>query len=222
MKPITLPGVEEYATNHTSRDPHLLVALADQTRLCFETADMMIGPLEGRFLQMLMHALRPKVVLEIGTFTGYSALTMAAALPPSGRIISCEANHHHADVASRNIAASPYAESIQIEVGPALATIKRLDCSFDFVFIDADKQNYMNYFEAVLPKLTDRGLIAADNTLWDGYVVDESNQDEETRALRHFNDAVASDDRIVCVLLTVRDGVTLIRRRDTLIDKESA
>jgi predicted O-methyltransferase YrrM len=160
---------------------------------------------------MLVYALRPTWVLEIGTFSGYSSLSMAAGLPPDGRITSCELSPVHAEAARAHIARSPYADRIEVIEGPALDTVARLDGPFDFVFIDADKTNYLAYYEAVLPKLAPGGLIAADNTLWGGRVVDDNDQSDDTLAIRAFNDGVVSDPRVVCVQATVRDGVTLIR-----------
>ena len=212
MKPITLPGIDEYAARCTTPDPAPLVALAERTRRDFDLPQMMVGPVEARFLQMLVIALRPRLVLEIGTFTGYSALSMAAVLPPGGRIVTCEASERHAAEARRNVAASASADRITIELGPALDTIARLDGPFDFVFIDADQVNYHRYLAAVLPKLSPIGLIAADNTLWNGDVVGDRSDDADTTALRRFNDAVVADPSLSSVLLTVRDGVTLIRR----------
>ncbi len=213
MRPITLPGIEEYVEAHTSPESALLAAVAERTRRISEMPQMMVGGTEGRFLEMLVFALCPQRVLEIGTFTGYSALSMAATLPPEGHIFTCEIDERHAVLARRNIAASPHADCITIVAGPALPTVEGLDGPFDLVFIDADKVNYLNYFEAVLPKLSVRGLIAVDNTLWNGDVLAGSGADDaETAAIRRFNDAVAADPRVVCVLLTVRDGVTLVRR----------
>ena len=131
-------------------------------------------------------------------------------LPPDGRIDTCELEESRAAVASRYIGQSDYADRIQIHLGPALETIDRLEGEFDFVFIDADKPNYVDYYEAVLPRLSERGFIAADNTLWSGRVLDESD-DEGTRAIKDFNEHVKSDARVTSVMLTVRDGVTLIR-----------
>jgi caffeoyl-CoA O-methyltransferase len=137
---------------------------------------------------------------------------MAAALPSDGRIDTCEVEEAHAAVARRYIEEAGYSDLISIHMGPALETIAKLEGEFDFVFIDADKENYVNYYEAVLPRLSERGLIAADNTLWSGRVIDESDESEGTVAIRAFNDYVRADERVVCVLLSVRDGVTLIRR----------
>jgi caffeoyl-CoA O-methyltransferase len=137
---------------------------------------------------------------------------MAAGLAPGGRIVSCEISPVHAEFARRHIAASPYADRIEVIVGPAIDTIATLGGPFDLVFLDADKASYPAYYEAVLPKLAPGGLIAADNTLWSGRILDPTDTTEDTRALRAFNDTLATDPRVVVVQTTVRDGVTLIRR----------
>ena len=176
---------------------------------------MLTGTVEGRLLEMLVFFGRPQLVLELGTYSGYSALSMAAVLPPGGRIITCEVSDEHADFAQRHIDASPYADRIEIRRGPALDTVQSLDGPFDLVFIDADKGGYADYFDAVVPKLAPNGLIAVDNTLWSGRVADPSETDETTEVIRAFNDKVRDDPRVVSVMLTVRDGVTLARRADT-------
>ena len=211
MADIADPALEAYAVAHSTPVPAHLDALADHTTATLSFPQMMVGPLEGRFLEMLVYALRPAWVLEIGTFSGYSSLSMAAGLPPGGRISTCELNPAHSAAARAHVAASPYADRIEILEGPALDTIDRLEGPFDFVFIDADKGNYLAYFEAVLTKLAPGGLIAADNTLWSGRVLDADDTSDDTRAIRAFNDALARDPRVVCVQLTVRDGVTLVR-----------
>jgi len=210
---IVEPRVEAYAEAHTSPPPPYLVALAEETTATLAAPQMMVGPLEGRFLEMLAFSLQARRVLEIGTFSGYSSLSMAAGMAPEGAIVTCEISERHAEVARRHIAASPYAGRIDVRVGPALETVKTLDGPFDLVFIDADKVRYVDYFEAVLPKLALRGVIAVDNTLWSGNVLDERDRSADSVAMRSFNDKVAADERVVCVQLTVRDGVTLIRRR---------
>lgn len=210
MKPITLPGIDEYVHENTSPEPQYLTVLQQNTQRDFEAPQMILGVQGARLLQALIYALKPKLVLEIGTFTGYSALSMAAALPTDARIITCELKEQHAQAARTNIAASPYADRISIEIGPALETIRGLRGPFDFVFMDADKTQYLECFEAVLPKLSPRGMIAADNTLWNGDVLDPSAADKDAQALRKFNSSVAKDPRVTSVLLTVRDGLTLI------------
>ncbi len=212
MPDIVDPVLEAYAEAHTTSPPPHLAALADHTRATLAFPHMMVGTIEGRLLEMLVFALGARWVLEIGTFSGYSALAMAAGLPPGGRITTCELDPHNAAVAREHIARSPYADRIEVLEGPALDTIDGLSGPFDLVFVDADKRSYRHYFEAVLPKLSPRGLLVADNTLWKGRVVDDADNSEDTRAIRAFNDAVPEDPRVVCVQLPVRDGVTLARR----------
>jgi caffeoyl-CoA O-methyltransferase len=209
---IVRPEVERYAEAHTTAPPDHLHALADETRAKLAVPQMMTGPVEGRFLELLAFASGARRVLEIGTFSGYSALSMAAGLPPDGHIVTCEIDPEVAKVAQRHISASPYADRVELRVGPALETVAELPGPFDLVFIDADKPAYRDYLEAVLPKLSGRGLVAIDNTLWSGRVVDADEPDESTRALMELNDGLRDDPRVVCVLLTVRDGVTLVRR----------
>jgi caffeoyl-CoA O-methyltransferase len=203
--------IEQYAEEHTTSPSELLSALAAETRASLQAPQMLTGTIEGRFLEMLVWVGSARRVLELGTYSGYSALSMAAALREGGHIDTCEIDERHAEVARRYISASPYADRITVHLGPALETIERLEGDFDFVFIDADKENYVNYYEAVLPRLAERGQIAADNTLWSGRVIDESDDSEGTRAIKEFNEHVRADPRVVSVMLTVRDGVTLIR-----------
>jgi caffeoyl-CoA O-methyltransferase len=204
-------GIEAYAEAHTTAPDPLLAELAAETRATMSAPQMLTGTIEGRFLELLVFASGARRVLEIGTFTGYSALSMAAALPPDGRIDTCDVEPRHAEVAQRYIDRSPYADRITIHLGPALETIGRLQGEFDLVFVDADKENYANYYEAVLPRLSERGLLAIDNTLWSGKVLDP--QEESDRAIAALNDRIAADGRVVAVQLTVRDGITLVRRR---------
>jgi caffeoyl-CoA O-methyltransferase len=204
--------IEEYAAAHTTQPPRYLQELADETRATLRSPQMLTGTIEGRFLELLVHGLQAKRVLELGTYSGYSSLSMAAGLPEGGHIDTCEFDETHAEVAKRHIAASPFADRITVHLGPALETIPKLEGEFDFVFVDADKTNYMNYYEALLPRLAENGLIAFDNTLWSGRVLDENDEDEDTKAFRELNDRLATDDRVVAVQLTVRDGVTLVRR----------
>ena len=205
--------IERYAEEHTSAPGELLRALAEETRATLEAPQMLTGTIEGRFLQFLVFAAGARRVLELGTYSGYSAISMAAALPAEGHIDTCEVEEAHAAVARRYIDEAGLADRITVHLGPALETIARLEGAFDFVFIDADKENYVNYYEAVLPRLSGRGLIAADNTLWSGRVIDESDDSEGTRAIRAFNQHVRTDGRVTSVMLTIRDGVTLIRAR---------
>src|SRR5438876_10083056 len=154
---------------------------------------MLTGTVEGRFLEMLVYASGARRVLELGTYSGYSALSMAAGLPPGGHIDTCEVEERHAEVARRYIEQSPHADRITVHLRPALETIEKLEGEFDFVFIDADKENYLNYYEALLPRLAPGGLMAIDNTLWSGRVLDDGDDSEATRAIREINDHIAQD-----------------------------
>jgi predicted O-methyltransferase YrrM len=201
------PRLEQYIERLTSPPEPLLAELAEETEQTLSSPTMLTGPVEGRFLETLVWFGQPKRVLEIGTYSGHSALSMAAALPAGGRIDTCEIDLQRAEVAQRYFDRSPYGDRITLHLGPALETIARLEGELDFVFIDADKESYVDYYEAVFPRLTPRGVIAADNTLWSGRVVSEEGP------LTRFNEHVANDPRSLQVILYVRDGVTLIRRR---------
>jgi caffeoyl-CoA O-methyltransferase len=204
--------IERYVEEHTTEPTDLLRRLAEETRETLQSPQMLTGTIEGRLLELLVFALGARRVLELGTYSGYSAVSMAAALPAGGHIDTCELNETHAAVAKRYVEEAGYSDRITVHEGPALETVSRLEGEFDFVFIDADKENYVNYYEAVFPRLSERSLIAADNTLWSGRVLDDSDESEGTRAIRAFNEHVRNDNRAVSVMLTVRDGVTLIRR----------
>ncbi|HEX2698708.1 MAG TPA: class I SAM-dependent methyltransferase [Acidimicrobiales bacterium] len=210
--PVVDPALEAYTEAHTTAQSSLLADLEAETKRSLDAPGMMVGAVEGRFLQLLVWATGARRVLEIGTFSGYSALSMAAGLPPDGRIVTCEIEPRHAEVARRFVADSAFSDRIEIRVGPALDTIATLGGPFDLVFIDADKASYAAYFEAVLPRLAERGLIVVDNTLWSGKVLDPSDDSEDTVAIRAFNDLVVADPRVVCVQLPVRDGVTLLAK----------
>jgi len=214
MPQIVDSDIERYAEEHTTPEPPELVAVAAETRDRFgPLSGMLTGRLEGSFLRMLAALSGARRVLEIGTFTGYSAMAMASGLPPDGRVITLEVSADHAEVARRHIAASPWRDKIEVRMGPALDSLAALDGPFDLVFIDADKTNYANYVDAVLPKLSDAGVIAIDNVLWSGRVLDAADTSEDTRAIAALNDTLAADDRLDCVMLTIRDGVTLVRPR---------
>jgi caffeoyl-CoA O-methyltransferase len=214
MSGLVPEDIERYIDRHTTREPEHLAAVAAETRERTRAPQMLSGHVEGRLLETLVFATKAQRVLEFGTFTGYSALAMAAALPPGGTVTTLEMSEEHAEIAGRHIAASPYADRIDLRLGPALDSVRELDGEFDLVFIDADKPSYGLYYEAALERLSERGLIVVDNTLWSGRVVDDRDPDpdDSTLAIRRFNDMVARDDRVVVVILSVRDGVTLIRR----------
>ncbi|MEU7041411.1 O-methyltransferase [Streptomyces varsoviensis] len=209
LPPITLPGIDAYAEAHSAPDPAQLAGVAGND---LGMGHLVSGQLVGGLLRMIIHSLQPKLILDIGTFTGYSALSMAVALPEGARVISCEIDPERAEVARGHIAEAGYADVISVRVGPALDTIAAIEEPLDLVFIDADKPNYHNYYSAALPKLAPRALIVCDNTLWRGEIIDADSTDPDVQALRRFNEAVAADPRCESVMLTVRDGVTLIRR----------
>jgi predicted O-methyltransferase YrrM len=213
MAPLIDPEVLAYAEAHsTAPTPHL-AAVDETTRADFPAWGMMVGRQEGRFLELLVYAAEATRVLEIGTFTGYSSIAMAAGLGDGGSIISLEVDPHHATVARGNIAAAGFESVISVIEGPALESLAELQGPFDLVFIDADKVGYDAYFEAVLPKLAPRGIIVLDNTLQSGGVLDSvADRHESATALRTLNDKLVDDPRVVCVLTTIRDGVTLVRR----------
>ncbi|HUQ63114.1 MAG TPA: class I SAM-dependent methyltransferase [Acidimicrobiales bacterium] len=212
MTEITNPVIQEYAEAHTTPEPQLLLDVAAATRDFSPMAMMMVGRLEGRFLNLLVGAIAARRVLEIGTFTGYSALAMAAAMPADGRIVSCEVDPAHAEFARGNIASSPFASMIEVRLGPAIETVRSLEGPFDFVFIDADKRSYPDYYEASLSVLRSNGLMVADNVLRSGRVLDLEANDPDIVGIKRFNEIVVADARVECAMLPIRDGVTLIRK----------
>jgi len=204
--------VERYAVEHSTRDPELFRRLEEETRATTDWPGMMVGPLEGQFLGWLVWLSQARRILEIGTFTGYSSISMALQLPEGGRIVSLDVNEETTSVARRYAEEAGVADRIDYRVGKAMELLGELEGPFDLVFIDADKESYVDYYENVLPKLADDAFIVADNVLWSGRVLEE-NGEESTRAIRRFNDHVGRDERVECLMLTVRDGMTLIRRR---------
>ncbi|MCE7079571.1 O-methyltransferase [Streptomyces sp. ST2-7A] len=209
---IVRPVVEKYAEEVSSPAPSWLAALVADTEAETDLPAMMVGSLEGEFLAAVVFALRPRRILEIGTFTGYSALCMARAMPEGCELHTCELNPLHVSIARKHFAASPWAESIHLWEGPALTSIGDLPGPFDLVFVDADKPGYIDYYEAVLPKLSPHGLLLADNVLQFGGVANERDQQPDTVAMRAFNAHVAADPRVRQSVLTVREGVSVIRR----------
>lgn len=204
---LVAPEINAYAGQATTSWPPELEALDAATRAALGHGAMLSGPVVGRLLETLVSLQRPRLILEIGTFSGASALWMARALGPDARLITCEVDPEHAAFARDYLAADA---RIELREGPALATIAQVTDPIDLVFIDADKVGYPAYLDAVLPKLAPRGLVVADNTLRDGEVLDPHT--ESDKAMAAFNARAASDPALVSVLLTVRDGVTLIRK----------
>lgn len=207
------PRVEDYAEAHSTPDGELFERLAAETREKTTAPQMMVGRLEGRFLGLLVSTLRARRVLELGTFTGYSSISMALALPSGGRVITCDVNEETTAIARRYAEEAGVVDRIDYRLGPALETIDELDGAFELVFIDADKPNYLNYYEATLPLLAAGGLMVVDNTLWSGRIVDPEDNDDTTRAIRELNDRVLDDPRVENVLLSVRDGMNLVWRK---------
>ena len=214
MSFVVEPHIEEYAVAASTPHPlaDLFERLAAETRERTTAPQMMVGPLEGRFLELLVRLTRARRVLELGTFTGWSSIAMASGLPPDGRIVTCDVDPEAQEIARRYAEEAGVADRIDYRLGPGLETIQSLEGPLDLVFIDADKEGYLDYYEATLPLLADDGLIVADNVLWSGRVA-EDDPDERTRTIMAFNDHVRKDDRVVAVMLTVRDGMTLIRKR---------
>ena len=208
---LTPPEIEEYARIHSSREDPLLVELAQDTQANATWPQMQTGHLEGAFLRMLVQATGALHVLEIGTYTGYSALSMAMGLPGRGSVITCDVDPVATEMAKKYWARSPHGVKIDLRLGPALETIGSLEGPFDLVFIDADKENYVNYWEAVLPKTRPGGLLVADNVLWSGRVLDPKEKSDH--AIVAFNQHVRDDQRVNLVMLTIRDGITVARKK---------
>jgi caffeoyl-CoA O-methyltransferase len=204
-------AIERYAEEHSTPPPALFERLAEETRNTQSAPAMMLGPVAGAFLSFVVGLKQPRLVLEIGTFTGWSSIAMASSLPTGGRIVTCDVNEETNAIARRYAEEAGVADRIEYRLGPAIDTIASLDGPFDLAFIDADKEGYVDYYEAVLPKLAEHGVILADNTLSNGDVIAPSGP--MSQAIARFNDHVRADERVECVLLTVRDGITLIRRR---------
>jgi predicted O-methyltransferase YrrM len=203
--------IESYAEANTTPPAELLRRLADETRAELRSPQMLTGTVEGRLLEFLVFALRPKRVLELGTYSGYSSISMASVLPAGAHIDTCEVDETHAAFARRYQEEAGVADRITIHLGPALETIERLDAEYDLIFIDADKLNYPAYYEALVPRLSANGIMVLDNTLWSGRVA-EPPETPETEMFVELNARIAADPRVVAVMLTVRDGVTLVRR----------
>ncbi len=204
--------IELYAQDHSTGVPPLLAELTQATHEKFGgLATMLSGQVEGLLLQTLASSIGAKRALEVGTFTGFSALMVAAALPDDGEIVTLELSAEHAAFARSFFERSPDGHKVRLIEGPALDSLRTLEGPFDLVFIDADKAGYLDYYEAALSMLSERGVIAVDNVLWSGYVLDP--KEDDGRAIAAFNDHVTRDERVTNVLLTVRDGIMLIRRR---------
>jgi predicted O-methyltransferase YrrM len=209
MSPYRSETLDGYLDAQATPLEPLLQENYEETFASLSSARMIAGPVLGRLLRFLVATAAPRLVLEIGTFSGYSAMAMAGGLPPDGRLVTCEISPERAAFARGYFDRSPWADRIDLRVGPALETVAGLDGPFDFVFIDADKDGYPAYYEAVVPKLSPQGVIAVDNTLSGGDAA--APVDDRDRMIAAFNDHVRADERTESVILSVRDGVTLIR-----------
>jgi caffeoyl-CoA O-methyltransferase len=211
MLTLTHPDIEEYAASKTQPTNALLNDLLKETHEQMEYPQMLTGPLEGSFLRLMVQISGAKSVLEIGMFTGYSALSMAEGLPSDGKLVTLEINPKCIEMASKYFEKSEHGKKITVKEGPAIDSLKSIEGPFDLVFIDADKTNYKNYYDAVLPKLKSGGIILVDNVLWSGAVLDPKTDDD--KAIVELNNYVVADSRVDKVLLTIRDGVFLIRKK---------
>ena len=205
--------LDEYIAVHTSPENEALEAITRDTHVHVLNPHMLSGQVQGRLLSMLSHMIQPKRILELGTFTGYSALCLAEGLAPDGRLITIEHNDELEETLRRNLSRSPLGSKIDLIIGDCKSEIGKLEGPFELVFIDADKREYCEYLELVYPLVPVGGFILADNTLWDGHVIDAAyDKDKQTLGLRAFNDKLKEDDRFEQVILPLRDGLTIIRK----------
>jgi caffeoyl-CoA O-methyltransferase len=216
MADLILPQIDAYAAAHSLPESPVRRALREETERTMEFARMLVGPLEGAFLHTMTRLVQATRVLEIGMFTGYSALCFAEALPEQGRVVTCEVDEESAAVARRFFAQSPHGRKVEIRMGAALETMAGLKGPFDLIFIDADKQNYVNYYRRAMELLSPRGVILIDNVLWDGEVLHDPPPDDRTAAIQNLNRVVAGDPRVTAVLTTIRDGIWVVTPRPSL------
>ena len=204
----------DYAEANTSAEPELLRKINRETNLEVLRPRMLSGHLQGRFLSMISKMLRPQYVVEVGTYTGYSALCLAEGLADNGRLVTIEYNAELEERIRRYFEMSQYSDHLELRIGEASSILDKLDPGMDLVFIDADKVNYLTYYEMVVDKVKPGGYILADNVLWSGKVVKEvTDDDQDTLSLKKFNTFVQQDNRVENILLPVRDGLMLIRKK---------
>lgn len=207
-------ALDEYILGHIDEEGAYLKALYRDTHVRLLRPRMASGHLQGRLLKMFVRMIRPRNVLEIGTYSGYSALCMAEGLKPDAHLYTFEINDEQEDFTRPWIEGSPYADKISFIIGDALSLVPEMDVKFDMAFVDGDKRKYVDYYEMVLSQLNPGGYILADNTLWDGHVIEKSlRHDAQTLGIMAFNDLVAADDRVEKVILPLRDGLTVIRKK---------
>jgi len=209
------PELDQYVHRHSEAESDLLNELNRETYLKVLQPRMLSGHVQGRILSMYSKLIRPERILEIGTYTGYSAICLAEGLTDGGTLDTIERNEELLPIINRYVERAGLSDKIKLHIGNALPIIESMDATFDLVFIDADKTNYLNYYEAVLPKMKSGGCIIADNVLWSGKVLDEKElkNDPDTGALDKFNKAVTADERVDNVLLPVRDGLMLVIKK---------
>ena len=206
------PLLEKYVCEHTANESDLLKKINRETHLEVLQPRMLSGHFQGRVLSMFSKMIRPERILEIGTYTGYSALCLAEGLTPNGKLVTIDINEELAARVRGYISESTYAKQIDYLVGNAMELIPALNEKWDIVFIDADKDNYINYYHLVFPMVKVGGYIIADNVLWSGKVIDLSQQDKDTSLLREYNQLVHQDDRVEEVLFPIRDGLMIARK----------
>jgi len=211
MNQLVAPGIETYAEAHSIAESAVCRALREETHRTMEHPQMMVGPLEGAFLKMMIRLIGARRVLEVGMFTGYSALCFAEALPADGTVVTCEIDEGSAELARRYFSRSQDGPKISVRMGPALDTMRDLTGPFDLVFIDADKPNYVRYYRRALDLVAPGGVILVDNVLWNGDVLKQPAPDEKTAAIQELNRTVAADPRVSAVLLPIRDGVLVVK-----------
>ncbi|HLV24596.1 MAG TPA: O-methyltransferase [Moheibacter sp.] len=208
------PELEKYLENHTTPQSDLLKRLERETFQKTTQPQMLSGAYQGRLLSLISKLIRPKRILEIGTFTGYATLCLAEGLPNDGKIITVDRNEELMYLPKKYFAESEFAKQIEIRMGNALNVLDELNEPFDLVFIDADKSNYIHYYEKVLEKMNSGGVILADNVLWYGKVLTEPKvNDKDTMILKEFNDLALNDNRVETIILPIRDGISLIRKK---------
>lgn len=213
-------AVVAYADSHSSGPDQVQSSLIETTRAMGDISMMQIGSLQGAFMTVLTTALQPRFAVEVGTFTGYSSLAVAKALPAGGRLLCCDISEEWTAIAREHWQRAGLADRIELRIGPALDTLRALphDPIIDLAFIDAVKTEYIDYYEELLPRLSPQGVILVDNVLWDGNVANPANSDTATEALRAFSRHVVSDERVTVALLTIGDGLTMIARADGIAE----
>ncbi|MBU6282241.1 O-methyltransferase [bacterium] len=209
------PELHAYVAEHRSERDPVLAGLAQETARLGRAAAMQVSPEQGAFLSLLVRAIGARRALEVGTFTGYGAVSIARGLPDDGRLLCCDVSEEWSAIARRAFERAGVAGRVELRVAPALETLRSLPAgdTFDFAFVDADKTSYRAYHEEILPRLRVDGLIVFDNVLWSGAVVDPSDRTSDTVALRELNDFLPTDPRVECVMIPLADGLTIARKR---------